>query len=35
MVGIACAALVLCFVATIYPARKAASLNPAEALRFE
>jgi len=28
-------AMILCFLATIYPARQAASLEPAEALRFE
>ncbi|WP_029898756.1 lipoprotein-releasing ABC transporter permease subunit [Desulfohalovibrio reitneri] len=29
------AAFLLCFLATIYPARRAASLNPADALRYE
>ena len=29
------AALVICFVATIYPSRQAARLDPAEALRHE
>lgn len=33
MIGIA--ALLLCFLATIYPARRASSLNPSEALRYE
>ncbi|MFW6323710.1 MAG: FtsX-like permease family protein, partial [Desulfovibrionales bacterium] len=34
--GIICvAALLLCFLATIYPARQASSLQPAEALRYE
>ena len=28
-------AMILCFLATLYPARQAASLEPAEALRFE
>ncbi|MFP4212485.1 MAG: lipoprotein-releasing ABC transporter permease subunit [Desulfohalobiaceae bacterium] len=32
---IAVAALVLCFLATIYPARQAAALEPAEVLRYE
>jgi lipoprotein-releasing system permease protein len=30
---VACAALVICFLATIYPSRQAARLDPAEALR--
>jgi lipoprotein-releasing system permease protein len=29
------AALVICFVATIYPSRQAARLDPAQALRYE
>jgi lipoprotein-releasing system permease protein len=29
------AAVVVCFVATIYPARQAARLDPAQALRYE
>ncbi len=33
LVGVA--AMLLCFLATIYPARQAASLQPAEALRYE
>ena len=32
---IGCAAIVLCLAATLYPARQAASLQPAEALRYE
>ncbi len=28
-------AVVICFVATIYPSRQAAKLDPAEALRYE
>lgn len=35
MVAIGASAMLLCFVATIYPARQAASLEPAEALRYE
>ncbi|HEU6436326.1 MAG TPA: lipoprotein-releasing ABC transporter permease subunit [Nitratidesulfovibrio sp.] len=35
MLAIGASAMVLCFVATIYPARQAASLEPAEALRYE
>ncbi len=35
LIIIALAAMVLCFLATIYPARKASRLNPAEALRHE
>ena len=29
------AAVVVCFLATIYPSRRAARLDPAEALRYE
>ena len=29
------AALVVCFVATIYPSRQAAKLDPAQALRYQ
>jgi lipoprotein-releasing system permease protein len=28
-------AIVICFVATIYPSRQAARLDPAQALRYE
>lgn len=35
MVAIGASSMLLCFVATIYPARQAASLEPAEALRYE
>jgi lipoprotein-releasing system permease protein len=35
LLSIGLAAFLLCFVATIYPARKAAALKPAEALRYE
>ena len=35
MFAIGAAAFALCFVATIYPARRAAALSPSEALRYE
>lgn len=35
MIAIGAAAFLLCFLATIYPARRAASLCPSEALRYE
>jgi len=35
MVAIGAAAFMLCFLATIYPARRAAALSPSEALRYE
>ena len=35
MIAIGAAAFLLCFLATIYPARRASSLSPSEALRYE
>lgn len=35
LILIAIAAMVLCFLATLYPSRQASKLSPAEALRFE
>lgn len=35
MIFIGVAAFLLCFLATIYPARRAAALNPSDALRYE
>ncbi|BCS87321.1 lipoprotein-releasing ABC transporter permease subunit [Pseudodesulfovibrio sediminis] len=35
LIAIGAAAFLLCFLATIYPARRAASLSPSEALRYE
>lgn len=35
LTAIGVAALLLCFLATIYPARRASALNPSEALRYE
>jgi len=35
LISIGVAAFLLCFVATIYPARRAAALSPSEALRYE
>ena len=33
--SIVVAAIVVCFVATLYPSRQAAKLDPAQALRYE
>ncbi|QGY41042.1 lipoprotein-releasing ABC transporter permease subunit [Pseudodesulfovibrio cashew] len=35
LAAIGCAAFLLCFLATIYPARRAAALSPSDALRYE
>ena len=35
LIAIGGAAFLLCFLATIYPARRAAALSPSEALRYE
>jgi len=35
MIAIGVTAMLLCFLATIYPARQAARLKPSEALRYE
>lgn len=35
LISIGVAAFLLCFLATIYPARRAAALNPSDALRYE
>lgn len=35
VIGVALAALAMCFLATLYPAYRAASIQPAEALRYE
>jgi lipoprotein-releasing system permease protein len=34
IVLIATAAIVICFLATLYPARQASKLNPVEAIRY-
>ena len=35
LVTVVVAAIVVCFVATLYPSRQAARLDPAQALRYE
>ena len=35
LVMVVSAAMLICFVATIYPSRQAARLDPAQALRYE
>ena len=35
LVSVVVAALLICFVATIYPSRQASKLDPAQALRYQ
>jgi lipoprotein-releasing system permease protein len=35
LVAVVAAALLICFVATIYPSRQASKLDPAQALRYQ
>jgi lipoprotein-releasing system permease protein len=35
LIAVVVAALLICFVATIYPSRQASKLDPAQALRYQ